>query len=123
MIQDIRKDALKQIINRAGPMNVHPDSTTGISVSQFGTREVNAASIMADKEEYTDVLANASSDYESDDAIASPPSTILLDVDSDTEDEEGGISLVWQKYWTGNPLVDFTESLDKTKLDKCDLSK
>lgn len=97
MIQDIRRDALRQIINRAGPMNVHPDSTTGISVSQFDTREVNAASIMADEEEYTSVLANASSDYggiESDDATASSSSTILLDVDRDTDNEEGGISLI-----------------------------
>ena len=97
MIQDIRKDALRQILNRVGPMNVHPDSTTGISVSQFGTREVDAASIMADEEEYTDVVANDGSDYggiESDDATASSSSTIRLDVDSDTDDEEGGISLI-----------------------------
>lgn len=97
MIRDIRKDALRQIIDRAGPMNVHPDSTTGISVSQFGTREVDAASIMEDEEGYTDALANASSDYggiESDDATASSSSTMMLDVNSDTEDEEGGISLV-----------------------------
>lgn len=96
MIRDIRKDALRQIENRAGPLKVHPDSTTGISASQSGTWEVNAVSIMVDRQEYTDVLANASSDYggmESDDATASSSSTILLHVDSDTEDE-GGISLV-----------------------------
>ena len=97
MINDIRKDALRQIIEKAGPRSVHPDSVTGISASVLAGPELDALSTITDDEEAMHGLHDTGSDYssfESDNAAASSSSVVLPGVDSGTDEEEGGVSLL-----------------------------
>jgi hypothetical protein len=96
MIADIRRDALGQITNRAAPRGYHPDSITGISLSIFPTPELDTISTAAHDERESDALSDFGSEYsslESDNATASSSSIALPNMDDDTDEEEGGISL------------------------------
>jgi hypothetical protein len=96
MIADIRRDALGQITERAAPRGYHPDSITGISLSIFPTPELDTVSTAAHNERESDALSDIGSEYsslESDNATASSSSIALPDMDDDTDEEEGGISL------------------------------
>jgi hypothetical protein len=96
MIKDIRKDALSQIIRKAAPRGYHPDSITGISLSTLAAPELDATSIVAHDERENDALAENDSQHSSFEqnnattftGIASP------DMDGDTDEDEGGISLL-----------------------------
>lgn len=97
MIKDIRKDALGQIIKKAAPRGYHPDSITGISFSILAAPELDAISNTAHDERESELLSNVSSEYssfESDNATASSSSIALPDMNDDTDEEEGGISLL-----------------------------
>jgi hypothetical protein len=97
MVKDIRKDALDQIIKKAAPRGYHPDSITGISLSIFAAPELDAIATTTHDERESDALAdvgNAYSSLESDNATASSSSIALPDLDEDTDEEEGGISLL-----------------------------
>jgi hypothetical protein len=97
MVKDIRKDALDQIIKRAAPRGYHPDSVTGISLSIFAAPELDAIGTTTHDDRESDALAdigNAYSSLESDNATASSSSIALPNMDDDTDEEEGGISLL-----------------------------
>jgi hypothetical protein len=97
MIKDIRKDALDQIIKKAAPRVVHPDSITGISHSIFAAPELDTIGTTTQDERESDALAdvdNAYSSFESDNATASSSSIALPDMDDDADEKEGGVSLL-----------------------------
>jgi hypothetical protein len=97
MIKDIRKDALGQIIKKTAPRGYHPDSITGISLSIFTAPELDTISTAAHDGQESNALADFGSEYsslESDNATASSSSIVLSDIDDDTDEEEGGISLL-----------------------------
>lgn len=97
MIRDIRKDALGQIIEKAAPRGYHPDSITGISPSIFVAPERDTISTTAHDGCEGDLLAEVGNEYtsqESDNATASSSSIPLPDMDDDTDEEAGGISLL-----------------------------
>jgi hypothetical protein len=97
MIKDIRKEALGQIIEKAAPRGYHPDSVTGISLSIIAAPERDTISTTAHNERESDALVEVGNEYnsvESDNATASSSSTVLSDMDDDTDEEEGGISLL-----------------------------
>jgi hypothetical protein len=97
MIKDIRKDALGQIIKKAAPRGYHPDSITGISFSISAAPELDTIATTAHDERESDALADVGNEYssfESDNATASSSSIALPDMDDDTDEEEGGISLL-----------------------------
>ncbi|KAL1597336.1 hypothetical protein SLS60_008920 [Paraconiothyrium brasiliense] len=97
MIKDIRKDALGQIIKKAAPRGYHPDSITGISLSVFAAPELDTIATTTHDERESDALAdvgNAYGSFESDNATASSSSLALPDMDNDTDEEEGGVSLL-----------------------------
>jgi hypothetical protein len=97
MIKDIRKDALSQIIKKAAPRGYHSDSITGVSLSIFPASELDTISTTAHDEPESDTLADFGDEYsslESDSATASSSTITLPDMDDDTDEEEGGISLL-----------------------------
>jgi hypothetical protein len=97
MIKDIRKDALDQIIRKAAPRGYHPDSITGISLSILAAPELDTIGTTTHDERENDALAdigNAYSSFESDNATASSSSIALPDMDDDTDEKEGGVSLL-----------------------------
>jgi hypothetical protein len=97
MIHDIRKDALSQIIQKAGPKTFHPDSVTGISNSVFAPAEFDAVSFTVDAKQTLEKIDEVSSEYssfESDSLAASSPDVVESTSDSDTDEEEGGVSLL-----------------------------
>jgi hypothetical protein len=99
MIKDIRKDALGQIIKKAAPRGCHPDSITGISLSIFPAPQRDTISTTAHDERESDLLSEIGNEYNSLEsgnatASASSSSIALPDMDGDTDEEEGGISLL-----------------------------
>jgi hypothetical protein len=98
MIEDIRKDALGQIIKKAAPRGFHPDSITGVSLSVLAAPELDTISVAAHDERENDAFAEVSSEssyLESDDATALSATIAQLDMDDGTDEEvEGGISLL-----------------------------
>jgi hypothetical protein len=96
MVEDIRVDALRQIVDKAGPKSYHPDSVTGISASVLALPRLDDVSNMADGSRE---LAEASSgdieydNYGSDNAVNSSAIS-QIGTDSDKDNEEGGISLL-----------------------------
>jgi hypothetical protein len=97
MVKDIRRDALRQLIKKAAPRGYHPDSLTGVSLSIFAAPELDTISTTAHDEPESDAFADVGDGYsslESDNATASSSSISLPDIDDDTDEEEGGISLL-----------------------------
>jgi hypothetical protein len=97
MIKDIRKDALGQMIKGAAPRGYHPDSITGISLSIFAAPELDTIATTTHDEREIDALTDISDEhgsFESDDATVSSSSIALPDMDNDTDEEEGGVSLL-----------------------------
>ena len=97
MIKDIRQDALRQIIDKAGPRSIYPDSVTGISISVLAAPDLDAISTTVDVEEAVDAFVDFSINHSSfgpDSTAASSPSEIFPSIDSDTDEEEGGVALL-----------------------------
>jgi hypothetical protein len=96
MIKDIRKDALSQIIRKAAPRGYHPDSITGISLSILAAPELDATSVVAHDERENDGLVENGSQHSSveQDNATTFSGIALPDMDDDTDEDEGGISLL-----------------------------
>jgi hypothetical protein len=96
MVQSIRKDALRQIIDQAGPRRYHPDSLTGISASILAMPGPDAISSASDDLQELENLSGGDIGYEGlgSDSPATYSALSQPGVDSDTDDEEGGVSLL-----------------------------